>query len=705
MLAVKRLCDLHRSQNHSDRTGGGTLQRKLPAALELVAIEHNIHSQIQFHNPNGGYTSPQIARALLSFQDSELSAELQNAMTGIAGDSDIRGRASAAMSISQESISIRSRGSGNSNTGNPHNPQSLSSSGNASSNTERIVGIGEGEQVQCSGSGSRDRGLQRPTEMWQSQSQSITSDKVPLPSLISPKSSNKMSHFVYPAVLPMCKHIHWPNCLYQPYYHSPSSSSSPSPHPTPKTYTYIHTYEASAGEAPSMQPNKLCETVDMLEPQHGQNPTNYDPRGPHKNQTLGLSRFTLSDGEDDDLTTSCITSSAVIMPSYATFSRKARSGHTNPTGVQRHLNPSHSFALRPQCKGPPPRPPKRLSSVSGIPCQTEKIKTDVNGGLEALNIDSVLNIAVRLEGNSRNSCPSRRIDIPPTNILVPPVPSAFFSSVPHGKIPYVKPVPGEQSLGTLRKTVSERKEDESLSQKFGDAALKNKSEITTDSPNHKCKCQLPFAGEDVLTIKQGTRTAAELTTALEGPALNLKSVTLPVFNLKESDTVKRRHKLKHPLTSEEGLDPNRESNQPQMSSLYGHTSHTLSEKESEPIETVFCSLGKGPKPEISSKLISPHEQSFKSNPVTPQIISSVFLSNAQTAIPNLTNIQIHTVSPKIGGNTRAQTSTSVLNPLKHVTTFLPQMETFTSVPDLMGSQSSSAIEKGDQLLFWGFICF
>lgn len=131
MLAVKRLCDLHRSRNHADRTGGETLRRKLPAALELVVIEHAPTHNAQAHADtpsNDCCSSPRTPRALLSFQDSELSVELQSAMMGKAGGGpaemfSIKGVSSAAggtaMSVSQESIGMRSRGSGKSgNSGN-----------------------------------------------------------------------------------------------------------------------------------------------------------------------------------------------------------------------------------------------------------------------------------------------------------------------------------------------------------------------------------------------------------------------------------------------------------------------------------------------------------------------------------------------------------------------------------------------------------
>ncbi|CAF90109.1 unnamed protein product, partial [Tetraodon nigroviridis] len=566
MLAVKRLCDLQRSHNHPDKTGGGPLQQNPPTALELVAIEHNVLRHIQSETPSdGGCTSPRTARALLSFQDSELSAELQNAMTGhagVGGPFDFRGGASAAMSVSQESIGTRSRGSGTSSSGN--------------------------------------------------------------------------------SVPPKSKHVHLPNRLHQPH-HTSSSSSSPSsqPSPPPKTYTYIHPCKASTNETPSMQPSKLPEAVGLPEPQHDQNPTHYDLKGPQKKRTLSLTHFTLSDSEpgiDDDLSTP-YASSSVVVPSYATLSRRAGHGHANAAGLHHRLNRSHSFAVRSRRKGPPPPPPKRMSSVSGVS----------------------------------------------------PLFSPVFSLVPHGTIAYVKPV-HDRGTGASRRTESERT-GESKSQRFGGAegSLKHDrrpiGESTTASLNPGCTSHFPFAEEGILTIKQRPRAAA----APEGPAPLLKGLMPPEFNLKESDTVKRRHKPKPSLTPEETPSPQRENSQPQVS-LPMHT-----ENGSQTVENVFqraCSFKKGPRPPVSSKPFSPQQQPLTSNPTTPPKSLSASLSGAHTAIPNLTNIQIHTVSPKLGSSVQTQASKSVLNPGKLGKTVMPPVEKCTALSDLMESQSCSTIGKG-----------
>uniref|UniRef100_A0A8B9H2Z3 Caskin-2 n=1 Tax=Astyanax mexicanus TaxID=7994 RepID=A0A8B9H2Z3_ASTMX len=106
MLAVKKLCDLHRALLQTE-SGQGTLRRKPPAALDLLPIEPPTDS--------GDLPSPHTPK-MLTFQDSELSAELQTAMSTHYGSPQegLAIKSAVAMSISQESIDARSRGSGRS---------------------------------------------------------------------------------------------------------------------------------------------------------------------------------------------------------------------------------------------------------------------------------------------------------------------------------------------------------------------------------------------------------------------------------------------------------------------------------------------------------------------------------------------------------------------------------------------------------------
>ncbi|XP_074519553.1 caskin-2 isoform X2 [Halichoeres trimaculatus] len=714
MLAVKRLCDLQRSRVQADRAGGGTLRRKPPAALELVAIEHTPTHIVHAHPDapsDDCCPSPRTPKTLLSFQDSELSAELQSAMMGRAGGGcaeafGIRGVTSAAaisaMSVSQESISTRSRGSGksgnsgNSNSGYPQDHVAAPSV-RTCSRSEESLGSGAVEEAKRGGS------RQRPSEMWEQQSRSVTPNKLPFSPLTPPLTPSKMPRFAYPAVPPKAKHFQSPNRLYQPLHHPPSSPTSPSPQPSPtqKSFTYLQNQTGGVNGGQWGPSKPLPGAVPVLGPRPGQIPAEDTQRGPYKKRAQSLTRYALSDGEpdeDEDLNPHGNTTSSAAMPSYATLSRRPGRGHTTASGAQRNINRSHSFAVRSRRKGPPPPPPKRMSSVSSSPARQPgngKVEEDeVKGGVETESTGSVRSIAARLEGSSSSS-PSRRIDIPPTNIPASPVFSPASSPNPHSMSPHIllqhsKPVPA-LGVGGLRRTGSERIEvthDENERARKCERPTKS----ATASPKHISVQRLPFAEDGNLTIKQRPRITsanqpdAEVKTPPEVQIPN--SLELPEFNLKESDTVKRRHKPKDSLSPEEATTPTREENHfQQIRSLHIHNNISpQSDDESQRPGRVFQragSMGKGPKPPVSSKPSSPFKISPNSRPVTPL---KAVQPNAQTAIPKLTSVQIHTVSLKLGGS--LHTSIPSPKPVKHPQTASPKPQSPQSPQTASGLPAS-----------------
>ncbi|NXE29923.1 CSKI2 protein, partial [Ardeotis kori] len=100
MLAVKKLRDLRKSLNQAEAT---LARRKVPGALDIVTIESL---------ENGECQSPHTPK-MTTFQDSELSYELQTAMSNSCHET-LGIKSSQGMSRSQESIGVRSRGSGHS---------------------------------------------------------------------------------------------------------------------------------------------------------------------------------------------------------------------------------------------------------------------------------------------------------------------------------------------------------------------------------------------------------------------------------------------------------------------------------------------------------------------------------------------------------------------------------------------------------------
>ncbi|NXE38645.1 CSKI2 protein, partial [Ptilorrhoa leucosticta] len=100
MLAVKKLRDLRKSLNQAEAT---LARRKVPGSLDIVTIESL---------ENGECQSPHTPK-MMTFQDSELSYELQTAMSNSCHET-LGIKSSQGMSRSQESIGVRSRGSGHS---------------------------------------------------------------------------------------------------------------------------------------------------------------------------------------------------------------------------------------------------------------------------------------------------------------------------------------------------------------------------------------------------------------------------------------------------------------------------------------------------------------------------------------------------------------------------------------------------------------
>ncbi|NWH65718.1 CSKI2 protein, partial [Geococcyx californianus] len=100
MLAVKKLRDLRKSLNQAETT---LARRKVPGALDIVTIESL---------ENGECQSPHTPK-MTTFQDSELSYELQTAMSNSCHET-LGIKSSQGISRSQESIGVRSRGSGHS---------------------------------------------------------------------------------------------------------------------------------------------------------------------------------------------------------------------------------------------------------------------------------------------------------------------------------------------------------------------------------------------------------------------------------------------------------------------------------------------------------------------------------------------------------------------------------------------------------------
>ncbi|MEQ2159479.1 hypothetical protein GOODEAATRI_023302, partial [Goodea atripinnis] len=468
MLAVKKLCDIQRANLQAD-SSSGTLRRKAPGALHLVTIESP--------DASSECSSPHTPM-MVTFQDSELSAELQTAMASHYGgcEEGLAIKNVVGMSQSQESIDTRSRGSGRS-----QEPPTAS------------INPHSWSQESLEGSPARERNL---PEGW---------DQRPLQHQPLPKQVplGMATVFKYPAI---------------PAKPKLSGSRSNSPHGSPalKGFSYLHSQ---------------CGSTDL---NRSSRPEHHRTLTPPNKRTQSKTRYALSDGEpdedDDDLALP-----TGNVPSYATLTRKPgrsqlarlQSNTEKSGGVGR----SQSFAVRARKKGPPPPPPKRLSSVSSTTSGelSDSSPTSSSGDVVTDSPGSIRSISASLEGSPGHK---------------------------HGAAQRTESSEAREATEMRRKVQSECVPSQTSSRTEVDQGLKSDSEEEdlkdrgldgSSSPQNSSSECIPFAEEGNLTIKQrpkapGPPRAEAVLEPPDKPAA--KTLEVPEFNLKESDTVKRRHKPK-----------------------------------------------------------------------------------------------------------------------------------------------------------------
>ncbi|XP_048346868.1 caskin-2-like [Sphaerodactylus townsendi] len=390
MLAVKKLTDLRKSMNQVDVN---TLRRKIPGTLDIVTIESV---------DNGEGHSPHTPK-MTTFQDSELSYELQTAMSNSCQET-LTIKNTQGISRSQESIGVRSRGSGHSQENmlsksatSSRSQESLGSgesssgsSGGSSSTQPRLIDNSTNSQGRpnpesygavvpqlncpdevnsysngCVGSPLRERNLpegmdqyQRPGALKGDFPPHMVPTEPPNPLLAtspctSPHAANKVSApyvFMYPHVSMKTQQPHSPSVLEQA--KSPDhvcAQKTTLQSTAQKAFSYLHSH-CGGTEPPRVPPKPDASR----EPQNGEGLK-------HKKRSHSLNRYALSDGEpeEEEPPTSSVSS-------YATLSRRSRRSQGSrlhpPSDAK--VSRSQSFAIRAKRKGPPPPPPKRLSSVS-----------------------------------------------------------------------------------------------------------------------------------------------------------------------------------------------------------------------------------------------------------------------------------------------------------------------------------------------------
>ncbi|KAL4686351.1 hypothetical protein H8957_005202 [Semnopithecus entellus] len=361
MLAVRKLAELQKAEYA--KYEGGPLRRKAPQSLEVMAIE----------SPPPPEPTPADCQSpkMTTFQDSELSDELQAAMTGPAEvgttaekpsshlpptprattrqESSLSGRARH-MSSSQELLGDGPPGPSSPMSRSqeylldegpaPSTPPKEARPGRHGHSVKRasVPPVpGKPRQVLPPGT-SHFTPPQTPTKTRPGSPQALGGPHGPAPATAKVKPT--------PQLLPPTERPMSPRSL-------PQS-------PTHRGFAYVlpQPVEGEVGPAapgPAPPPVPTAVPTLCLPPEADTEP------GRPKKRAHSLNRYAASDSEPER--------DELLVPTaagpYATVQRRVGRSHSVrvPAGADKNVNRSQSFAVRPRKKGPPPPPPKRSSSA------------------------------------------------------------------------------------------------------------------------------------------------------------------------------------------------------------------------------------------------------------------------------------------------------------------------------------------------------
>ncbi|XP_048180004.1 caskin-2 isoform X1 [Corvus hawaiiensis] len=542
MLAVKKLRDLRKSLNQAEAT---LARRKVPGSLDIVTIESL---------ENGECQSPHTPK-MTTFQDSELSYELQTAMSNSCHET-LGIKSSQGMSRSQESIGVRSRGSGHSQDNvlsrrlSSPSQESLGSGESSSSSgqscapprsKESPVSLQgrpspepygkllspEGLNGFANGGGGsplKERNLPEGTDQYSrpvAQKGAGTPAVTPCTPPQTPSKGTAPYVFMYPHVslksptVPSVLGAEQPKALAHPYPSVSPGQKSSLQTSAQKGFSYLHS-QCGPTEPPT--------TAPVAGDQH-----NGGEGLKHKKRSHSLNRYALSDGEHEEEEGA----PSSTLGSYATLTRRPGRSQMPRACLQADakVTRSQSFAIRAKRKGPPPPPPKRLSSVSSAlaaeadgeqPPNPERQPAAPQDTVDTGNTPSdagrgrtVKSLAAALEGTP-DASPSKPLLAPkPLHLTQDCLPRADVGEESHNG--------GDTSSATLpdgsrdpfesgkprRRTVSEPSApmtEVAVQGEREDACSDTEEEAkpgvsSSSSQNSSSEC-IPFAEEGNLTIKQ-----------------------------------------------------------------------------------------------------------------------------------------------------------------------------------------------------------
>ncbi|XP_067162178.1 caskin-1 [Apteryx mantelli] len=381
MLAVKKLAELQRAE--FGKYESGTLKKKAPPpSPEVLAIESPPPEPPECQSPK-----------MTTFQDSELSNELQVAMTGSGeGPEEPPEKQANHVGHVREASGYRS-------PSGRHAPDSgLGSRAKHMSSSQELLGDGP-KAPSAAISKSQEYLAEEAKEGPPAPPKEVRplrhghpvkrASVPPVPG--KPRQSfppSAAGHFTPPQtptkprpaspqslLVPHATAKVKPTPQLLPQAERPMSPRSLPQSPTHRGFAYVLPQPAE-GEGPPPGVPVLPVSVPVLcLPPPGEGEGEEEPGRPKK-RAHSLNRYAVSDSEQER--------DELLVPDagpYATVQRRVGRSHSvrAPSGADKNVNRSQSFAVRPKKKGPPPPPPKRSSSAMSSASMAEDFPKEGEG--------------------------------------------------------------------------------------------------------------------------------------------------------------------------------------------------------------------------------------------------------------------------------------------------------------------------------------
>ncbi|XP_038042962.2 caskin-1 isoform X2 [Anas platyrhynchos] len=348
MLAVKKLAELQRAE--LGKYEPGTLKRKAAAGPEVLAIESPPPEPPECQSPK-----------MTTFQDSELSSELQVAITGEGPEEppEKPTNPSAPGYRSPPGLGGRTRLMSSSQELLGDGPRAPAAAAISKSQEYLAEGAAEGPPAPPKEARPQRHGHSvkrasvppvpgKPRQPFPPASGHLTPPQTPgKPRPPSPQGP------VVPHATAKVK----PTPQLLPPGERPASPRSLPQSPTHRGFAYVLPQPAEGEGAPPGVPVLPVSVPVLCLPPAGEGE---EEPGRPKKRAHSLNRYAASDSEQER--------DELLVPDagpYATVQRRVGRSHSvrAPAGGDKNVNRSQSFAVRPKKKGPPPPPPKRSSSA------------------------------------------------------------------------------------------------------------------------------------------------------------------------------------------------------------------------------------------------------------------------------------------------------------------------------------------------------